>query len=76
MPPAWTTFRIKSTRFLAVDRDSGWHIVDQDGGNFGSWLDLRAFAARFRRHEPGLCLGRAAVSIAAIIHQPPLSTEA
>jgi hypothetical protein len=48
----FTTWKAKGLQYVAVDRGDGWHIVREDGGNFGAWRGVPEFRAMQAKGDP------------------------
>ena len=55
-------FVYKQTRYLAVRRDNGVHIVDETGANYGSYHDIKSFK-KFVDKGESLNLGKCQLSV-------------
>ena len=45
-PKAFETWTFKGVRFLAFPNGQNFHVVDEHGGNFGSWWSADQFRKR------------------------------
>lgn len=49
--PTFYVWKFKGVQFLAVERGTDVHIVDDQGGNYGSWRTAENFRKRQRKGE-------------------------
>ena len=52
-------FRCKGRQFLAIFNSNGAHIIDDQGNNYGSVMDIKWFKDRYKLIAPdAMILGR------------------
>ena len=49
--PIFYVWKFKEVQFLAVERGTDVHIVDDQGGNYGSWRTADEFRKRQQRGD-------------------------
>jgi len=52
MSQTFQTWGHKSKKYLAVPNADGWHVVDNEGGNFGAWQSVESFRALQAKGNP------------------------
>lgn len=61
--PIFTTFRVAGKRFIAIPCNrNDVQILDDEGNNYGTWLEKDDFATRWRKHEADI-VGRAYLEV-------------
>jgi len=50
-------WKAKGVQFVAVDRGDGWHILNEQGDNFGSWRYVAEFRNLQAKNDPNGFLG-------------------
>ena len=51
------TWKCKGQQYVAVDNGDGWHIIREDGENYGAWRKPEAFRKLQRDNDPNGFLG-------------------
>lgn len=52
MNKTFCTWKHSGKTYLAVPNSDGWHVVDEDGGNFGAWQTVENFRALQAKGDP------------------------
>jgi hypothetical protein len=47
-PAAFSTWNFKGVEFIAIPSDRAFHIMDEQGNNYGAWMDVDGFRKRQR----------------------------
>ena len=67
------TWTFAGKQYLAVPSQSGVHIIDADGNNYGSWMSVDGFRKRQRDGGEWSALGSARIMV--VLDNSPLSRE-
>ena len=51
------TWKCKGQHYVAVDRGDSWHVIREDGENYGAWRSPDAFRKLQRENDPNGFLG-------------------
>jgi len=51
------TWKCKGQQYVAVDNGDGWHVIREDGENYGAWRTPEAFRKLQRDNDPNGFLG-------------------
>lgn len=51
------TWKCKGQQYAAVDNGDGWHVIREDGENYGAWLTPESFRKLQRDNDPNGFLG-------------------
>ncbi len=43
MDKYWKAFTRHGVKYLAIRRGNNIHIIDEDGNNYGSWMEIESF---------------------------------
>ncbi len=65
----WEEFSVNKVKFLAIERDNGFSIVDKDCRNYGSWMSIKNFKKAVAAHAgdvSSLCVGIVKIQIFAL----------
>jgi hypothetical protein len=50
-------WKAKDIQFIAVDRGDGWHVLNENGDNFGAWRTVDHFRKLQAANDPNGFLG-------------------
>jgi hypothetical protein len=59
----FTVWRFVGKQYLAAPAPNGVHIIDEEGNNYGAWMDIERFRERQREGGEWSPLGRAMVQV-------------
>jgi tetrahydromethanopterin S-methyltransferase subunit H len=59
----FATWKFAGKQYLAAPASGGFHVIDEEGNNYGAWMCLQEFRKRQREGGEWSPLGKAMVQV-------------
>ncbi len=56
-------FTRKGAKYIAIPNGSNWHVLGENGDNFGSWMSVENFLKHLNSGDETIVLGKARLSL-------------